>query len=220
MKKTLRTFVIGAFMSAAIAASSAAETAQQQFVKISDEYFDTGVFPVSAYGGHLCRLSPVRHAARDYSKKTMDAEAAALRNFEQRIAAISASGLDQPTRGDREIVLNNIRSQLLTLETIRPWEKNPDTYSSGAASSIFTLMERKFASPDERLRSAIARERLVPSRLKEARENLKNPPRIYTEIAIEQLPGIVSFFEKDVPDAFADAKDPALKAELQRRMRR
>ena len=48
----------------------------------------------------------------------------------------------------------------------------------------------------------------------DARKNLKNPARIYTEIAIEQIPGIVSFFEKDVPEAFADVKDPALKAEF------
>jgi uncharacterized protein (DUF885 family) len=54
----------------------------------------------------------------------------------------------------------------------------------------------------------------MPALLADARVNLKNPPRIYTEIAIEQLPGIVSFFEHDVPLAFADAKDPALKAEF------
>jgi uncharacterized protein (DUF885 family) len=75
-------------------------------------------------------------------------------------------------------------------------------------------MERKFASPDERLRSLVARERKMPALLADARVNLKNPPRIFTEIAIEQLPDIVSFFEHDVPLAFADAKDPALKGEF------
>jgi uncharacterized protein (DUF885 family) len=75
-------------------------------------------------------------------------------------------------------------------------------------------MERTFASPDERLRSLVAREKQMPALLADARVNLKNPPRIYTEIAIEQLPGIVSFFEHDVPQAFAEAKDPALKAEF------
>ena len=75
-------------------------------------------------------------------------------------------------------------------------------------------MERKFASPDERLRSLVAREKQMPSLLAEARVNLKNPPRVFTEIAIEQLPDIISFFEHDVPLAFADAKDSALKAEF------
>jgi uncharacterized protein (DUF885 family) len=54
----------------------------------------------------------------------------------------------------------------------------------------------------------------MPELLANARVNLKNPPRIFTEIAIEQLPDIVSFFEHDVPLAFADAQDAALKAEF------
>ena len=47
-----------------------------------------------------------------------------------------------------------------------------------------------------------------------SRVNLRNPPKIFTEIAIEQLPDIVSFFEHDVPQAFDGAKEPALKAEF------
>ena len=117
-------------------------------------------------------------------------------------------------RSDREIVLDNIRSQLLTLETIRPWEKNADTYSSTCANAAFVLMERKFAPPNDRLRSLIAREKQMPALLAAARANLQNPPRIFTEIAIEQLPGIIGFFKHDVPQAFADADDPALKAEF------
>jgi uncharacterized protein (DUF885 family) len=150
----------------------------------------------------------------DFSQQNIGADIAALHSFEKRITAIPAVSLDQLTQADREIMLGNIHSTLLTLETIRPWEKNADNYSSTAASAAFTLMERKFASPDDRLRSLIAREKQMPALLADARVNLKNPPRIYTEIAIEQLPGIVSFFEHDVPLAFADARDPALKAEF------
>jgi uncharacterized protein (DUF885 family) len=75
-------------------------------------------------------------------------------------------------------------------------------------------MERKFASPDDRLRSLIAREKQMPTLLTEARVNLKNPPKVYTEIAIEQLPDIITFFQHDVPLAFADAQDPAVKSEF------
>jgi uncharacterized protein (DUF885 family) len=39
-------------------------------------------------------------------------------------------------------------------------------------------------------------------------------PRVYTEIAIQQMPGTISFFKSDVPKAFAAAKDPALKKEF------
>ena len=146
----------------------------------------------------------------DYSRKNIDAEIAALKSFEKRIEAIHPDAMPRPIlfrAATARLCLANIRSQLLTLETIRPWEKNADNYSSTCANGAFVLMERKFASPDERLRSLVAREKQMPALLAEARVNLKNPPRIFTEIAIEQLPDIVSFFEHDVPLAFADAKD-------------
>ena len=114
-----------------------------------------------------------------------------------------------------ELVLSHIRAGLLDLETRRVWENNPDIYSGGLSNSAFTIMSRRYASAAVRLRSLFARERQMPKALDAARVNLKNPPRIYTEIALEQLPGIVSFFEKDVPAAFTEVKDPKLIAEFQ-----
>jgi uncharacterized protein (DUF885 family) len=96
------------------------------------------------------------------------------------------------------------------LEVIRPWEKNPDIYSSGVSNAVFVIMSRKFAPADVRLKSVIAREKPVARLFESARENLKNPPHVYTEIALEQLPGIVSFFQNDVPAAFKDVRDAPL----------
>ena len=125
-----------------------------------------------------------------------------------------ARGLSPAGAADRELVLGQLESTLLTLETIRPWEKNPDGYSSYASGAIFVIMSRSYAPAAERLKAAIARERLIPQLFQSARENLNNPPRIYTEIALEQLPGIVSFFQKDVPLAFGQVKDGALTAQF------
>jgi uncharacterized protein (DUF885 family) len=203
-------------MSAGMFASAAAENWKQQFAKVSDEYFDQVYFYYAPTNGTMVGYHQFDGQLEDYSRKNIDAEVAALKVYEKRIEAIQpdAAAGDFVPRSDREMVLANIQSQLLTLETIRPWEKNADNYSSTCANAAFVLMERKFASPDERLRSLIAREKQMPALLNEARVNLKNPPRIFTEIAIEQLPDIVTFFEHDVPLAFADAKDPALKAEF------
>ncbi len=209
---------IGVFMASTIDAHAHKETMQQKFSRVSDEYFDQVYFRYAPTQGTLVGYHQYDGQLEDYSRKNIDAEIAALKSFEKRIEAIhpGADAVDFVPRSDREIVLGNIHSQLLTLETIRPWEKNADNYSSTCANGAFSLMERKFSSPDERLRSLIARERQMTVLLADARVNLKNPPHIFTEIAIEQLPDIVSFFEQDVPLAFADAKDPALKAEFAR----
>jgi uncharacterized protein (DUF885 family) len=216
MKKVIAQFVIGVCMASAINAHAAKENWKQQVEKISDEYFDQVYFHYNPTQGTQVGYHQYDAQLEDYSRKNIDAEIAALMRFEKRIEAIRPDGAlgDLVSRSDREMVLANIRSQLLTLDKIRPWEKNADEYSSICANGAFVLMERKFASPDERLRSLVAREKQMPVLLREARVNLMSPPRVFTEIAIEQLPDIVSFFEHDVPLAFADAKDEALKAEF------
>jgi len=196
------------------AAASSDKTALQQFQQESDAYFDQVYFPYQPTAGTVTGYHQYDSRLEDLASASIDAEVAALDSFEKRISAIPAASLDQATRADREMVLNQIRSRKLTLHTIRPWSKSADEYSSLCANAAFTLMERKFAPADDRLRSLVAREKKMPALLREARTNLQNPPRIFTEIAIEQLPGIVAFFQKDVPQAFADARDAALKAEF------
>ncbi len=200
-------------MSTAIAAQ---QTWKQQLEKVSDEYFDQVYFRYAPSTATMIGFHQYDSQLEDFSRPAIDAEIAALKSFEKLLEAIQPdnSPADFVPRTDREMLLANIHSQLLTLETIRPWAKNADNYSSACANAAFVLMERKFAPPDERLRSLIAREKQMPTLLAAARTNLQNPPHIFTEIAIEQLPDIIRFFERDVPQAFADAQDPAVKAEF------
>ena len=194
--------------------SDTATTADQAFARLADQYFDAFYLPTNpsaatSYGVHL-----YDGKLEDYSRAGIASEVKALKGWERRVAAVDPETLGLFVRGDRDLVLNNIRSSLLTLQAIRPWEKNPDFYSSGITSSAFTLMERKFAPPETRLRDLISRERQMPAALLAARANLKNPPKIYTEIALEQLPGLIAFFRHDVPSAFSDVSDVALKKEF------
>jgi uncharacterized protein (DUF885 family) len=208
--------VLGAAMSSSISVVAASDDWKSQLDKVTDEYFDQVVFHFSPSSATVAGLHQYDDQLDNFSRDSIDAEVAALKRFEARIQAIHPSDApaDFVPRTDREIILANIHSELLTLETIRFWEKDADNYSSACANGAFVLMERKFASPDDRLRSLVSRESQMPALLAAARVNLKNPPRVYTEIAIEQLPGIISFFQNDVPAAFTEAKDPVLKAQF------
>jgi uncharacterized protein (DUF885 family) len=201
-------------MRARLAPNSDASEKQAVWDKLADEYFDQIYFKFAPSAGTSAGLHQYDPLLEDYSRAGVDTEIAALHAFEKRVEAVDPAGLGEALAADRELVLSNIRGALLTLETIRPWEKNPDTYSGGISNSVYVIMIRKFASPDDRLRSVVSREEKMPAVFAAARANLKNPPRIYTEIALEQLPGIISFFQNDVPAAFAGATDPALKAEF------
>jgi uncharacterized protein (DUF885 family) len=189
-----------------------ADGAPQTFAFLSDQYFTDVYFKYSPTAGTTAGFHQYDTQLEDYSAATIQREIADLHAFEKKIAAIDASALDTSVSADRDILLNNIHSQLLSLEVIRNWEKNPDNYSSGITSSIFSLMERPFAPTNTRLRATIAREKQIPQVFAEARKNLKNPPRIFTEIALEQIDDLVSFFQNDVPAAFLSGTDPATDA--------
>ena len=185
-----------------------------QFRNLASDYFEQVYFKFSPSVGTLDGLHQYDALLEDYSRAGVEQQIAALKSYETKFDAVPEGHLDQSTQGDLAMMRDSILGTLLELQTVRAWEKNPDTYSSGIANSAFVLMERKFAPADDRLRSLIAREKLMPEVFVAARQNLKNPPRVYTEIALEQLPDIISFFEKDVPEAFTDAKDPAVIAEF------
>ncbi|HKZ09794.1 MAG TPA: DUF885 domain-containing protein [Rhodanobacteraceae bacterium] len=204
------------FVPCVAGAAKPADTAaaDQAFTHLADQYFDVFYLPTNPSAATSYGIHEYDGKLEDYSRAGIDAEVKALTGWEQRVAAVDPASLSLYVRGDRDLVLNNIRSSLLTLQSIRPWQKNPDFYSSGITSSAFTLMERKFAPPKTRLRDLISREKQMPSALLAARANLANPPKIYTEIALEQLPGLIEFFRHDVPSAFIDVSDVALKKEF------
>jgi uncharacterized protein (DUF885 family) len=150
----------------------------------------------------------------DYSRQAVTDAIASARVFRDRVAAVEANTLSADNQLDREQLLRAIDSRLLSLETIRPWARDPDSYSSGLTRTAYIMIKRDFAPADQRLRQLIAREKAMPAALAEARKNLDNPPRIYTEIAIEQMDGNRGFFETAVASAFPAVTDKALLAEF------
>ncbi len=181
-------------------------SAQTDFDRLVDRYFDDQF-----------RLNPSAATAAGFHNRDNELEDYSAKSFAERIAVdrrYLAEFSKAAPSPERDIVIARINSDLLTMEHIRPQEKNPDFYSSSATGSIFGLMSRKFAAPEVRLRNVISREKQIPGVLQEARHNLKNCPRIYTEVALEQLPGIQGFFASDVPSAFTDVTDPKLLAEF------
>jgi uncharacterized protein (DUF885 family) len=150
----------------------------------------------------------------DYSRQAVTDTVAALRQFRDRVNAINSATLSLPNQLDREQLLHAIDSRLLTLDVVRPWAKDPDTYSSGLTNTAYIMIKREFAPAEQRLRQLVAREKAMPAALAEARKNLENPPRVYTEIAIEQIDGNQGFFKTAVAAAFPTVTDKALLADF------
>jgi uncharacterized protein (DUF885 family) len=177
--------------------------------KYFDSYFSFRPTDATAAGFHQ-----YDQKLEDYSAAAHEQQIRGLREFLAKFEAFDGSKLPADTAADREWIISSIHSGLLELENIQMWRKDPDHYTGAVTNSIFLIMKRNYAPPEERLRSAIERERQIPQALEFARQNLQDPPKIYTEIALEQLPDETDFFRKDVPEAFSAVKDPKLLAEF------
>ena len=154
------------------------------------------------------------HALEDYSAAAIAAEASALRAFREEVESIDTAALSPEVALDRDLLLGTLDANLLQNEVIRPWAKDPDLYSSGLTNAAYVMIKRSFAPPEERLRALISRMRAMPAALAEARKNLDRPPRVYTEIALQQLDGSVDFFRRAIPEAFVGVGDATLVAEF------
>lgn len=204
------------FLACAMVCTCFAQSRDAEFEKLAGRYFDEVVFKFDPVQGTAAGFHQYDAQLPAGTRAEIQAEVAALRQFESLVRDFDGRGLSPATAADRELVLAQIRGSLLSLESIRSWEKNPDNYSSGVTNAIFVIMSRSFAPAADRLKLTIAREKLIPRVFDAARQNLSNPPKIYTEVAIEQLPGIVGFFKSDVPAAFKEVTDKGLLAEFQK----
>jgi uncharacterized protein (DUF885 family) len=187
--------------------------ATAEYNAMVDEYFNA-YYHFHPSEGTAAGFHQYDNQMEDLSQQGRDAELSFLLEAKQTNGYFHTERLSEEQRIDWKLISNAINGRLLELQEIRMWQKDPDIYSSLGSASIYGLMSRNFASPAERLKSVIAREQKIPANLAAARSNLKSPPRIYTEVAIEQMPGIISFFQKDVPIAFKDVSDPQLLADF------
>lgn len=124
--------------------------------------------------------------------------------------AVDRAALPPEDRADYDILENHFRGRILDQEVVRSWERNPNTYLGIASGSVFQLINRDFAPLEERMRSAVKRMAVVPEVFTVGRATLKNPPRLWTEIALEQVRGTKALYEQTLPKAFEPVKDAAL----------
>jgi uncharacterized protein (DUF885 family) len=158
------------------------------------------------------RLGEHRNDARldDYSREGVQKDLAANKAALQELSGVEAKKLSPEDNVDLRILRNALKSQVFALETMREWEWNPLRYNPGQA--LYNLIARDFASPENRLRSAIGRLNAIPAVVAAAKANLKAPPKVHTETAISQNKGTIALVEKQLEPLVKQA--PALEKEF------
>ena len=150
----------------------------------------------------------------DLSEAAIHKASQAAKTFRARLTQIDPAKLTLDNALDQQLLIHVMDSTALEFDTVRTWQKDPDIYSSAITNAAFVIIKRDYAPAQARLTALIARERQMPETLRQARKNLSQAVPIYTQIALEQIDGNISFFTNDVPSAFPEVKDRALLAQF------
>ena len=169
------------------------ETIESTYDRISEEFFDIyyTYHPVHATRQGLHQYdNSLGHYKRDEIEETLRR----MKVIQAQVAGIEPASMDRLHALDHPVLTTRIKREVYWIETWRFWENNPLFYKDIITEGLFNLVSRNFAPLEERLKSVIARERDVKAVLQAARDNLVNPPRVYTDQAIRYMKGARLFF--------------------------
>jgi uncharacterized protein (DUF885 family) len=181
----------------------------QKFKVLVDEFLD-GYFKAHPVWATYNGEHKYDGLLDDFSQQAILAEQSRLKSFLERMATIDTVKLNDTNQVDFKILENEIYSQLLQSEELKPWEKSPLMYNYLIGGSINSLITRDFAPWGERLRNVLSRLRQIPRLLDQAKANLNNPPEINTNTAIRQNKGTINLIKNElskVLDKSLDLKD-------------
>jgi uncharacterized protein (DUF885 family) len=209
--------LVCALASSAFAVTPKSPSASARFSELVDRYYAEypRFHPTAAtelgLHEHDADLEPMSQASQSAEEKR-------LRDWDAQFAGVDAGALTRSEQADLQTLRAGIASSLVELADVQGWRHRPDVYPGLASRALYAIIKRDFAPAEERLRSAIAREEKIPALLAEGKKNLSAVSKVAVEIALDEIPGIIDFFDKDVPLAFSPVlgRDQALAARLKR----
>ncbi|HEX8921110.1 MAG TPA: DUF885 family protein, partial [Pyrinomonadaceae bacterium] len=179
-------------------ATSSSNYVTARFNQIADEYLK-GYYRFNPSAATAAGLHEHDSQLETRSPEALARETRRLRDVLNLLARINPAVLSEEARYDYLVLVSHARGQLLDLQDIGVWQRDPNVYNRLISSSIDNILKRNYAPIEQRFNSVLAREREVARLLNEARANLDAPPRIYTETAISQVRGSIDYFSRVVP---------------------
>ena len=137
-----------------------------------------------------------------------------MREFRTRLAGLAPAAPPAAPADERALLAAAVERDLVELEVLRPFQRDPGAYLTLLATSVETALLRSSGSPCARLQRAARRLAAAPEVLRAARLNLKDPPRILVELAIERGAGVLRFLREAVPRTTAGCRSTRLQADL------
>lgn len=186
-------------------------TEKDKLEKLAEKYFAWAyqAFPVWATSRGIHQYDD---SYSDLSKKGITQQLRNIKKFQRKLAEINPEKLDVFSQSEYEILKGNLAWEVLEYEKVRFFERNPGFYLDEMVWGLFFLLTREFAPPEERAKNLLARLKKAPQVLNQVKTNIKAPPKVYVEVAIQSTKGALMLLQQNIPE-FAK-KAPKLEKQI------
>ena len=217
MKKTIYAFLIlFLIFFIPLMVTSQQNEEDGKFQKIMESYFDEmwKFYPTSATMEGFHKYDD---KLEDLSSKNIEKRQETLDKFNQDfVANVDKMKLSPDFMIDHEMMVDALDLELLDHEALVPWEYNPLFYNK-IFNNCLRSLTKEFAPLETRAKNAAERLEDLPKLIKQAKENLKTPPLLYTETAIKQLPALINFYRTELAQ-WIENTPAASKSKLQQNL--
>ena len=169
--------------------------------KLADDYYAwrNENYPVQSseaglhtWDDRLTDYSPAKIEARAKHVRSLLANVRAMKTDDPEIIGARESLRSWPKEERIDWIL--FRSQLENVDfgdRILKFEStNPQIYTGECTSAIFSLLKKEYDTPRKRALAATARLKQMPALLKQGLSNLRNPVKLYAQLAIQSARSI------------------------------
>ena len=134
-------------------------------------------------------------------------------HWSNRLNEFDIASLKNSDQVDYHLIENYLKRIFFNINELKSWQWNPSAYNLGG--SFFQLINYTDKPLSERVRLASQKLNKVEEYYQAAKRNIKNPSLVHTELAIQQLEGSKSIFEKNLIDSLENSDiDEAFKTDF------
>ncbi len=195
-----------------IASVTNAQT-KTKFEKLSDNILESlqSFYPVRSteMGIHA-----YDHRLTDYSSSSVKAMIKSLNSYQKKLYKYKGAKLSLNERTNYNLLKSNLDIALLDLKKIAWHKKSPQLYIDDAVNGMYYLILSNHAPLSEKVVPLISRLKSAKTFFATAQKNIKNPPKIYIEAAIESAETAIDFYKEvagELMNKFPERADNILK---------
>ncbi len=161
----------------------------EKFNKFEKEVFDTFLERNPIAATHL-GVHEYDHKLPDFTEEKILEDIELMENWFEELKDFDDEELNEDNELAKKLGMHIFNLRLFNLKELKQWEQAPHAPNT-IGSSLLLLLKREFAPLEERLEDIISRIEDVPRMLEEEKSRLKNPVRLWIDMAVEsaeQLP--------------------------------